>query len=200
MLNVTILSPSLLPLTFVKLDIRGVQVTAVLLKSTHLGVFGLDPLSVEVVVPEQALVEVDIASVSTTRYALELVGTRVTRRGRKDWRISFHTTLTHSTASSVLFGPVRASAHQTSAGGPARRCGVTPSPAILTTGYSGVFCSHCTSAWLTVDKDVFADEGLRVGATGGIPDVEVNRGPSAMLGLTDNGSPFPLPSGDERDS
>jgi hypothetical protein len=131
MLNVTILNPSLLQLTFVELDIRKVQVSiaapAVLLESTHLGVFGLDPFSIEAVVPERALAGIDVAVVSATRYALELVGTRVACRSRMGQRSSLCATLAQPAASSVLFGPVGASAHQAFTGGPAGRSGISNS-------------------------------------------------------------------------
>jgi hypothetical protein len=133
MLNVTILNPSLLPLMFVKLDIRRVQVSiaapAVLLESTHLGIFGFNPFSIEAVVPERALAGIDIAVVSATCYALELVGTRVARRSRMGRRSSLCPTLAQPAASLVLFGPVRASARRAFTGGPAGRSGMTPSPA-----------------------------------------------------------------------
>jgi hypothetical protein len=161
MLNVTILNPSLLPLMFVELDIRRVQVSvaapAVLLESTHLGVFGLDPFSVKAVVPERALVGIDVAVVSATHYALELVGTQVARRSRMGRRSSLCATLAQPAASSVFFGPVGASARQAFTGGPAGKSGMTPSPAVLATGYSRVLGRRRNRAWPSVDENVFAD-------------------------------------------
>jgi hypothetical protein len=85
---------------------RADMAPAMLLESTHLGVFGLDPFSVEAVVPERALAGIDIAVVSAT---LELVGTQVTCRSRMGRRSSLCTTLAQPAASSVFFSPVGAS-------------------------------------------------------------------------------------------
>ena len=80
-------------------------------------------------------------------------------------------------------GPVRSSARPAATGAPAPFSRVAPHPTVLAEGATGAGGSGRDSARFTENEDTLADEGARVGAGHGVPDVEVNRGPGASLGL-----------------
>ena len=119
MLNVTTLSSPLLLLTFVELDMGRVQVSvtapSVLLKSTHLGVLGRDPCTVESVVPEHTLSGEDVAIVSAARQAFERVWARVARGGGFDGGVCVRLAFARPAITTVFGFLVGTAAHRASA-------------------------------------------------------------------------------------
>ena len=79
---------------------------------------------------------------------------------------------------------MRSSARLAAAGALALFCRVAPPPTVLAEGATWTGGGGRNGARLTKDENALTNEGARVGAGHGVPDVEVNRGPGASLGLT----------------
>ena len=162
----------------------SIAAPAVLLESTYLSVFVFDPVAVETLAPERTLRVLGIVPLSSAGEAPEFMRARKARGSRRHGRGSARVPFAQPATNTMFGGPVRPSARLALTGTLAPFSRVAPPPAVLAEGATGTSGSGRDSARLTENEDALANEGVRVGAGCGIPDVEVDRGPGASLGLT----------------
>ena len=141
----------------------SIAAPAVLLESTYLSVFVLDPVAVETLAPERTLRVLGIVPLSSAGETPEFVQGRKARGSRRYGGGSIGIPLTQPATDTMFGGPVRSSACLAAAGALAPFCRVAPPPTILTEGATGTGGGSRNGARLTEDENALTNEGARVG-------------------------------------
>ena len=102
-------------------------------------------------------------------------------RGRRDGRVRLRLALAARRVRAMLGFAMRLPADWASSVGSTSDSRVTPTPAVLADGDSGLGCCSTDEALAAQDDDALVNQALRTGSLLGVPNVEVGRSRSAAV-------------------
>jgi hypothetical protein len=150
-----------------------------LLNNTYLGIERIDRRTIEASAPE--ITRLGSRRVSLLAAVDAPQGMRASELLRRRRRVGLGLTLAARHVRAVLVVAMRLPADGAPSVSPASDSRVTPTPAVLAEGDTGLRCGSTDEALAAEDNDALVDQALRAGSLLGIPNVEVGRGGGAAV-------------------